>query len=447
MAGLADVIAGYHRLLADAKYRDLAWAENLQERMRSRGLTESGRLLTPVLRPHFISKEQLTCVASASGRLSNLLGRVETLAVNSPQLLNRMRMLPAEKMLAVLPCGYARPGMASRFNAVIHNGSVSLRSFETCAGVGLAYADLLADMFLSLPIMRELIRSGYKVAKLGHMDRLLGSILEAWKDFGGIRKPNLAVLEWKSNATHASEADFIAELFCKSGLVARAVGPEQLEYAGNKLRVGEFVIDVVFRRIDIQDLLVRCELSHPLLKAYRQGAICLVNGFRSEIWRRRSSLELLTGSSVSGTFSTADADLIRQFVPWTRFVTARKTSYRNKEIDLIPFLAQHRDQFVLRPNEISADGRVFTGAELTQSMWDGALRAALQTPYVVQERCVTACEEFPVFRYGTLEFRELSVSVLPHVFNGVLQGASAVLETCPVSSAQVIALAPVLTVQ
>src|SRR5436305_3106268 len=155
MAELADAIAGYHRLLDDAKYQELGWAERFHDEMRRRGLSESGRLLSPVLRPHFISTEQMQRTAAVSSRLWDLLGRVEALTADCPQMLNRVRMLPAEKMLAALPCGYPRSGVASRLNAVLHNGSLTIRNFEACAGVGLAYSDVLADLFLSLPIVHD----------------------------------------------------------------------------------------------------------------------------------------------------------------------------------------------------------------------------------------------------------------------------------------------------
>ena len=34
MAELADAIAGYHRLLREAKYQELGWAEKFHEEMR-----------------------------------------------------------------------------------------------------------------------------------------------------------------------------------------------------------------------------------------------------------------------------------------------------------------------------------------------------------------------------------------------------------------------------
>lgn len=446
MAELPDAVAEYHRLLQDPKYQEFGWADKFHEDMRRRGLVDSGRLLSPVLRPYFVTKGQAQRASLLAARLWELLGRFETLTQHTPQLLNRLRMLPAEKVLAAIPCGYSRPGVTSRFNAVVHNGSVTVRNFETCTGMGPAFADVLANMFLDLPLLREFARGGRKVTKLGTANRLLCSILQAWTQFGATGKPNAAILEFKHSAAQTSEGELIAGLFRKSGLLARTVTLEELEFVNGRLRAGDYAIDLVFRRIDTRDLVTRCELSHPLLNAYRHRAVCLVNGFQSEMWDRRASLELLTDPALKDGLSSSDCALLRNVIPWTRLVSARKTSYQDREIDLLTHLARHRESFVLQPNEISATTPAFTGADLTQSAWEGALRTALQAPYVVQERSPSISEEFPIFRYGRMEMQKLSVSFLSHVLNGSLGGGSAVLETLPASTAQVVALAPVLVI-
>jgi hypothetical protein len=54
------------------------------------------------------------------------------------------------------------------------------------------------------------------------------------------------------------------------------------------LRRGDFVIDLVYRRIKVSEFLVRFDLNHPLVRAYRDHAVCMVNSFRSEMAQRRA---------------------------------------------------------------------------------------------------------------------------------------------------------------
>jgi hypothetical protein len=129
-------------------------------------------------------------------------------------------------------------------------------------------------------------------------------------------------------------------------------------------------------------------------------------------------------------------------------VAQKKTKYWEQEIDLSEFIRTHRDRLVLRPNEDIDGHRVFVGAELDQPAWERALRIALRTPYVVQEQRSFAPQTIPVFHYGELQMKQAEISVHPHVFNGKMRGASAVVKTSAAgSSATSLLIAPILLLE
>src|SRR5512132_453794 len=99
MSQLGEAVARYNKILESEPYRDLAWAEALQQRMKSANLLAGNRPISPVLRPHFVTKRQYANMVKAAECLYGAIASVERLALSSPQLLNRMQMLPAEKML------------------------------------------------------------------------------------------------------------------------------------------------------------------------------------------------------------------------------------------------------------------------------------------------------------------------------------------------------------
>lgn len=448
MALLGDAVARYHRLLEQDVYRDLTWAAELQDRMRQRHLTDSGRLVTPVLRPQFVSRRQLDSLRRVAEHLASILDRVEALALASPPLLSRIQMLPAEKMLAAVPSAYSRFSVTSRMDANLENGSLCLRGFDASKPTGLAYSEPLADLFLDLPIVKAFKKGRYKLSKVGGARHLLAAVLQVWKEFGGRRAPNIAILEQAQQfGSHATEGHLLADLFSQAGSRARVVSPDDLEYTHGKLRSVDFEIDIVFRRVLTRELLTRYDLSHPFLLAYRDRAVCVVNDFRSELAQRRSLFELLTDDSITATFPAADRELIRSFVPWTRLVSARKTRYKEDQIDLPEFILRAREQLVLRPNDHECDQRVFVGAEMTSSAWDRAVHLALRTPYVVQERFLCGPQLFPVFQYGELQMKQAEVSIHPHVFNGKVQAVSAALETSSNGCSTPLAMAPVLLIE
>src|SRR6266851_7428926 len=253
MAQLGEAISRYHKLIEQGVYRESAWAEELQERMRQLQLTESGRVVSPILRPHFVSRRQLETLARATGHLAEILDRVEAIARASPPLLNRLQMLPAEKMLAALSPGYSRFSVTSSMDAAVRNGSLSLQGLEACKPAGLAYSSLLADLFLELPIVKQFKRGRYKLSKLGGNEHLLRAIHDAWREFdrksrppgsvngNGKSKPAIAVVQiGQENDATTSEGLLLAETRSRQVACARVVSPNELEYSGGKLRAGEY---------------------------------------------------------------------------------------------------------------------------------------------------------------------------------------------------------------
>lgn len=457
MAQLDDAIARYHKLLEQPSYRDTAWAEQFQEQMRQQHLVDSGRLLAPVLRPHFISRRQFDALARLSSQIAEILDRLESIAFATPVLLSRLQMLPAEKMLAAVPHGYTRSGVAASMDANLRNGTLALQGLDACKPAGLGYASLLADLFLELPVVKEFKRSRYKLSKLGGPKPLQQALQAAYRQFGGKNKPNIAIVELgqesgastggAAGAGLSHEGFLLAELLNQMGAQARLIPPELLEYSSGKLRSGDFAIDVVLRRVSTREILTRWDLSHPLLRAYRDGAVCVVNSFRAEFAQRRALLDLLTDETITANLPAADRKLIRTSVSWTRVVAPRKTLYGDKLVDLPEFILKQREQLALLPNEEASDQRTYIGSAMTDSAWERALKMALRSPYVVQERGPAAHESFPVFQYGELKMKEAEVTVHPHVLNGDMNGASALLQTHVPGATAHLGVAPVLLLE
>src|ERR1700686_2152950 len=124
MTQLGEAVARYHKILEGEQYKDLSWAHSLQERMRANNLAVSGRPVSPVLRPHFITRRQYTGLVKAVESFSSALERVETMAIGSPALLARMELLPAEKMLAAVDPGYQSLTVTSLIDTHLKNGTM-----------------------------------------------------------------------------------------------------------------------------------------------------------------------------------------------------------------------------------------------------------------------------------------------------------------------------------
>jgi uncharacterized circularly permuted ATP-grasp superfamily protein len=426
MSQLGDAIARFHRLLESEAYKDMAWAQELQERMRQEHLLLGTRPATPVLRPHFITKRQYENMVKAAESLYSALHRVQEMALGNHQLMNRMQLLPAEKMLAAIDPGYPFLSVTELLDTNLHNGSLRFTDYNAETPAGIAYSEALSNLFYDAPPVKE-FRKKYSLTKLGGGKFLLQALLKAYKEFGSKnKKPNIAILEFRQpfQKDAAPENLAVAEMFRREGCAAEVVAPEHLEYRNGVLRKGDFPIEVIYRKMKVQEFLIRFDLGHPLVRAYRDKAVCIVNSFRSELAQKKAIFDLLTDEAITEGFPLAERKAIREFVPWTRVVRAAQTTHKGTSIDLLDYIRSNRQTLILKPNDDSAETPVYVGSRMDDSAWDRAMKSALRDPYVVQEVTEAATAQFPVLQYGTMQMKELNVGVHPHSSLGKVHGAS-----------------------
>jgi len=448
MTQVGEAIARYHKLIEDEPYIDLAWAHALQERMKTEKLVN--RPISPVLRPHFLTPREYAALSKAAETMLSAIHRTEQAALASPALLARMQLLPAERMLAAVDPGYASVTVTGLLDTSLFNGSMRFIGHKAETPSGVIYGDRLSDIFYDAPPVKE-FRKKYKLTKLGGTKYLIQALLKAYKEFGGKqKKPRIAIVEFRApfQPAESSEYALLAEYFTSEGFSTDVISPDQLEYRNNVLRRGEFAIDIVYRRVKVQEFLVRFDLNHPLVRAYKDHAVCMVNSFRSELGTKRAIFDLLTDDTVTGKYPAAERKAIKEFIPWTRVVQAAKTTYRGHSVDLPDFVMKHRSKLVLKPNDDSSDQHSFLGSETDELGWEKALRQAMRAPYVVQEVSEPARAVFPLMQYGSLMMKEMEVDVHPHAFLGKVHGCSSWLSVAGSNSFSTLSgLAPTFLLQ
>lgn len=444
MTQLNEAIARYHKLLDSEAHRDLAWAVALEEKMNAQRLTIAGRPISPVLRPHFVSQRQYANLVKAAEALYSAIDRVEKTALSNPSFMSRMEMLPAEKMLASVNPGYPYMAVTSLLDTHLNNGSLHFVGYTADTPAGVVYGEALNNLFYDSEPVKE-FRKKYKLSKLGGTKPLLQSLLKAYKEYGGKKSPNIAILEFRQpfQASESSEYQLLTELFRRENHPTEVISPDQLEYRNGVLRKGDFQIDLIYRRVKVSEFLVRFDLTHPLVRAYREGAVCVVNSFRSELAQKKAIFDLLTDETITAGFPAAERKAIRDYIPWTRVVGAKKTIYRDKTVDLLQFILANREKLVLKPNDDSGDRNSFLGADLDDSAWERALKVASRSSYVVQEVVEPVKALFPMHRNGRVEMQEMQVDVHPHSFLGRVNGCSTWLHAVGASKFSTVAgLAP-----
>jgi Domain of unknown function (DUF407). len=305
----------------------------------------------------------------------------------------------------------------------------------------IAYEDVLSELFSALPAMQQFSRR-YTLTPLPARHRLLATLLDAWQQFGGSGSPRIAILDWRGLPTH-SEFVLFQRYFRDHGIDAVICTPDDLAYHEGRLiatrfeateptAATEFPVDLVYKRVLTGELLARygdAALDHPLVRAYADGAICMVNSFRAKLLHKKAIFDLLTDETLHDLFTPEERAAITAHVPWTRMVHPGTTTYRGALIDLLTFARAERERLVLKPNDEYGGKGVVIGWETTPDEWDRALGEALRTPSIVQERVTIAYEEYPAMVDSAVHIGRRLVDSDPFVFGGEVHGCLCRLST------------------
>ena len=286
---------------------------------------------------------------------------------------------------------------------------------ETPAGP--SFNDVLTEVFYALPAMREFVRR-WDVRPLPARHNVLHALLSAYEAWSGTRTvPRIAVLDWLDVPTRR-EFTLFQEYAERQGIRCVVADPRDAELRSGKLILGGAPIDLIYKRVLISELIDRCGVEHAVVRAVRERAVCMVNPFACKILHKKASLAVLSDERNVALYTPAEREVIAANIPWTRVVEERRTTYRGTSIDLVPFIAEHKDHLVLKPNDEYGGKGIVLGWETDDAGWSSALRTALREPYIVQERVALPSEPYPSVVNGQLLVADRMLDTAPYVVYG-----------------------------
>jgi hypothetical protein len=398
--------------------------------MRAHRLLYGEREIGVALRPHLLTRSHYDILAHASEVLAGAFEKVASALLAEPARMKTLRLTDREIKLALAEPGYSALAVTTRLDAFVQDHEIKFVEYNAENPSSLTDQAGLNKILMEVGAMRD-IATRYSLTQFGPAERLLESLLSTFREWGGSDLPNIAILDWTDLPT-ADEFVLLRDFFVSRGISTVICSPEQLEYEKGRLRCGEFPIDLVYKRVIINELLERCSDSHPLISAYLAGDVCLVNSFRCKLVHKKACFELLTDEANAGWFTPCERDVIQRTVPWTRSVSQRKTQYRGREVDLVEYVRKQPSQFILKPNDDYGGRGVMFGDRASTAEWEIALSRALEDDYVVQEKVDLRTESFPVFDECGWAMQPMYVDTNPFLFSGRVEGAMVRLSDSPV---------------
>jgi len=434
---MSSPIAFWHELLQAECGGEIC--AQLTAEQRARRLRFGDRVLCPFLRPFFLTDADEARVTAVAETLWTLGERVARAALERPAMLADLALSDDEVRLVRIDPGYATASTAARADAFILPDSLQFAEYNAESPAGPAYSQGLAELFDGLALMTR-FKQRFSVRHYEPVAAILEALLASYREWGGAASPpQIAIVDWREVPTY-SEFELLRDAFVAAGVPTLIADPRDLEYvasgahaafgAAHPFRVAGLYangrrIDLVYRRVLINDILAREHDCRALLDAYQSRTVCVANSLRCKIAHKKAFFAVLTGDRYADLFSADERALIRRHIPWTALVEERRISRDGASIDLVPYLRANRDRFVIKPNDEYGGTGVTLGWETSDAEWDAAIARALaerSRGWVAQEKIQVRRETFPICEGGDVVMRDMLIDFAPYVFRGRLAG-------------------------
>ena len=410
-----------------------AMCARLSAQMRERRLRFGDRVICPFLRPFFLDAADEARVRGVAEMLWRLGERVANEGAEDPQLLADLALSEDEIRLARIDPGYQTASTAARADAFILPDSLQFAEYNAESPAGAGYSQGLAELFDGEPVMAG-FRERFEARFARPVAALLEALVASYQAWGGTASPpRIAIVDWREVPTY-SEFEILRDAFTALGVPTVICDPRDLEFAaGSRLSAGTgrglYVkgerIDLVYRRVLINDILARATECRALLDGYRSKTVCVANTLRCKIPHKKAFFAILTDERYATLFSAAERAMIGRHVPWTALVEQRRVTVDGRSVDLVPHLRAQREQFVIKPNDEYGGTGVTLGWETSEADWDAAIARAIaerDRGWVAQRRIAVRRERFPVCDGDGAAQRDMLVDFAPYIFGGKLAG-------------------------
>ena len=419
---MADAISTWNDLLRGED--PAALCARITTAQRDRRLRFGDRVLCPFLRPFFLTTGDEVRVRTVVETLWVLAERVARVAMAQPALLADLALSDDEIRLARIDPGYQTASTAARADAFILPDSLQFAEYNAESPAGPAYSEGLATLFAELPLMRR-FREKSDARLYRPVEALLPALVASYREWGGTAAPpQIAIVDWREVPTY-SEFELLRDAFVAAGVPTIICDPRELVFDHERLVANGVAIDLVYRRVLINDILARESECRALLDAYAARAVCVANTLRCKIAHKKAFFAVLTDERHAHLFSADEQTMIRGHIPWTALVEERRVTRDGTAVDLVPYLRAHRDRFVIKPNDEYGGTGVTLGWETSEAEWDAAIARALgerARGWVAQEKIGVRRDVFPICDGGTVTMRAMLGDFAPYVFRGKLAG-------------------------
>ncbi len=376
-----------------------------------------------VLRPLFMTGDEMLLFRRHSEAIVNAHRKVLEAVLSDSKLKDRHFGSFLEWTERVLELDRPGPvhGTCLRLDGSFSGGRPEFIELNADMPQGIGLCDSFSRFLSDMPFFEE-FRSEFAAKPVLVQDAFLDALLTEWKASGRTDRPRIGFITWDEEPVRRHDMELNRDHFASRRFEAVVADPRELEFDGNSLTFQGEGIDLAYRVISTAETLERADDMKTLVEAEKNGAVLMVNSFRSELSGNKMMFALLQDGSFDGVLSREELRSVNECIPWTKVVSDDFcTDDSGSRVELVPWVLEHRDDMVLKPAHDFGGHGVVLGSQCTDGKWESALESALEEDYIVQKRIELGRDSYPVAADDGAQ-RELYEDIDPFILSGRFSG-------------------------
>jgi hypothetical protein len=383
-----------------------ATERELRKMLRARGILFGDGLL-PTYAYAFVTNQDK--IDRWSERAERLIASAEEFSkrlLEDPALFDAMGLSRAGFDLLRVDPGYKRNCVLCRPDGIPVGADVKFVEINCDSPAMMMFLDIVAQCLLELAPFASLATSKPPSAS----DRLFDTLLDCYREYGGKGAPTIAITDWEGQKTQYEHLR-LAEHFRARGCEAVVCDPRAFRLVDGKLWLNELRIDLVYRRALANELISRSSEVAPLLGAYRDGTVCMVNPLRSHLVGAKA---VLTYLALNGGMDCTPRTLLLDNAETRDMVRATPGKWVLKKSE------SHGGKDVILPAASGSD-----------PAWLAALDASVREVWIAQEFLEVPQLSLPHVEGNNLVRNEKYFNWNPFMFGGRYAGSMVRVSSTP----------------
>lgn len=238
---------------------------------------------------------------------------------------------------------------------------------------------VLSSILLKSSLFKEMGKK-WDIKPFELFDSLVVRFLDHYKKIRGREAETVAIVDILDKGTLPEFFQF-KKAFENRGVKALVSDARELVYEDGRLMGKDEddkyrPIDLVYRRLVTSDFLEARSACKALEDAYRDRAILMLGGFRSQIMHAKTCFSVLSSDKINDILSPEEVAFVRDHVPYTAELVDEND--KQKLIDC-------KDDYILKPYNSYASQGIYMGRDYKKDEWAKIIKDLPFDQYIYQD--------------------------------------------------------------